>query len=148
VRIRVDPVPGRDFPGRVTRVSPAVDVASRTVTIEAEVPNPEGQLKPGLFARAAVVLRQDQQVAFVPESAVAYFAGITKVFVVTAGTVRERAVSLGARKDGLIEVVKGVEAGEQVATSGLAQLHDGAPVTVAGAARGERPAGGPGGGGR
>jgi membrane fusion protein (multidrug efflux system) len=147
VRIRVDPVPGRDFPGRVTRVSPAVDVASRTVTIEAEVPNPEGQLKPGLFARAAVVLRQDQQVAFVPESAVAYFAGITKVFVVTAGTVRERAVSLGARKDGLIEVVKGVEAGEQVATSGLAQLHDGAPVTVAGAGRGERPAGGPGGGG-
>ena len=148
VRIRVDPVPGRDFPGRVTRVSPAVDVASRTVTIEAEVPNPEGQLKPGLFARAAVVLRQDQEVAFVPESAVAYFAGVTKVFVVTAGTVHERAVNLGARKDGLIEVVKGVEAGEQVATSGLAQLHDGAPVTVAGSSRGERPAGGPGGGTR
>jgi RND family efflux transporter MFP subunit len=147
VRIRVDPVPGRDFPGRVTRVSPAVDVASRTVTIEAEVPNPERLLKPGLFARAAVVLRQDQDVAFVPESAVAYFAGITKVFVVTAGAAHERAVSLGARKDGFIEVVKGVQPGEQVATSGLAQLHDGAPVTVAGS-REERPVGGRGGGTR
>jgi membrane fusion protein (multidrug efflux system) len=69
VRIRVDPIPGRLFPGRVTRVSPAVDVTSRTVAIEAEVPNPEGLLKPGLFARAAVVLRQDQRVAFIPESA-------------------------------------------------------------------------------
>lgn len=135
VRIRVEPVPRRDFPGRVTRVSPAVDVTSRTVTIEAEVPNPEGLLKPGLFARAAVVLREDQGVAFVPEEAVAYFAGITKVFVVTGGVARERTVGLGARKGGLIEVVNGVQAGEQVATSGLAQLHDGAPVTVAGPGR-------------
>lgn len=133
VRIRVDPVPGRDFPGRVTRVSPAVDVTSRTVALEAEVPNREGLLKPGLFARAAVVLHEDREVAFVPESAVAYFAGITKVFVVAGGAARERTVSLGARKDGLIEVVKGVQPGERVATSGLAQLHDGAPVTVAGA---------------
>jgi RND family efflux transporter MFP subunit len=146
VRIRVEPVPRRDFPGRVSRVSPAVDVTSRTVTIEAEVPNPERLLKPGLFARAAVVLRQDREVAFVPESAVAYFAGITKVFVVTAGAAHERAVSLGTRRDGFIEVVKGVQPGEQVATSGLAQLHDGAPVTVAGGARGEPPAGKTGGG--
>ncbi|MGH7369073.1 MAG: efflux RND transporter periplasmic adaptor subunit [Candidatus Rokuibacteriota bacterium] len=136
LRIRVDPVPGRDFPGRVTRVSPAVDVTSRTVAVEAEVPNREGLLKPGLFARAAVVLRQDQQVAFVPESAVAYFAGITKVFVVTAGAAHERTVSLGVRKDGFLEVVKGVQPGEQVATSGLAQLHEGAAVTVAGSGRG------------
>jgi RND family efflux transporter MFP subunit len=142
VQIRVDPLSGRDFPGRVTRVSPAVDVTSRTVTIEAEVPNPERLLKPGLFARAAVVLREDQEVAFVPESAVAYFAGITKVFVVAAGAARERAVSLGARKDGFIEVVKGVRPGELVATSSLAQLQDGAPVTVAGSGRPERPAGG------
>ncbi|HZP38418.1 MAG TPA: efflux RND transporter periplasmic adaptor subunit [Methylomirabilota bacterium] len=144
VRVRVDPVPDRDFPGKVTRVSPAVDVASRTVTVEAEVPNPEGLLRPGLFARAAVLLRQDQAVAFVPEAAVAYFAGITKVYVVEDGVARERAVGLGTRKGGLIEVVRGVKAGEQVATSGLAQLHDGAAVTVAGAAAGAPAAGKPG----
>jgi len=130
VRVRVEPVPNRQFPGRVTRVSPAVDMTSRTVQVEAEVPNPEGLLKPGLFARAALVLREDADVAFVPESAVSYFAGITRVFVVADGKASERAVSLGARKDGLVEVVEGVQAGEQVATSGLGQLHDGAPVTT------------------
>lgn len=131
VRLRVEPVPGREFAGHVTRVSPAVDVASRTALLEAEVPNREGLLKPGLFARGAVVLREDRNVAFVPEGAVSYFAGLTRVFVVADGTARERTVSLGARKDGLVEVVKGVQPGEQVATSGLAQLKDGAPVTAA-----------------
>lgn len=78
----------------------------------------------------------------------AYFAGITKVFVVTEGVARERTVALGTRKDGLIEVIKGVQPGEQVATSGLAQLHDGAPVMVAGSARAEPPARKPQGGTR
>jgi RND family efflux transporter MFP subunit len=131
VRLRVDPSPGRDFTGRVTRVSPAVDVTSRTVLVEAEVPNRDGLLKPGLFARGAVVLRRDPDVAFVPESAVSYFAGLTRVFVVADGTARERTVTLGTRQDGLIEVVKGVRLGERVATSGLAQLQDGGRVTAA-----------------
>ena len=130
VRLRVELAANRAFTGRITRVSPAVDVTSRTVLIEAEVPNREAFLKPGLFARGAVVLRQDGDVAFVPESAVSYFAGLTRVFVVADGTARERTVTLGARQDGMIEVVAGVRAGEQVATSGLAQLQDGAPVTA------------------
>lgn len=144
VRVRVEPVPNRQFAGRVTRVSPAVDLTSRTVQVEAEVPNPEGLLKPGLFARAALVLREDRNVAFVPEGAVSYFAGITRVFVVADGRAQERTVSLGTRKDGLVEVTKGVQPGEQVATSGLGQLHDGAPVTTGPPA--SRPAG-PGAGG-
>jgi len=131
VRLRAEPASGRTFAGRVTRVSPAVDVTSRTMLLEAEVPNREGLLKPGLFARGAVVLRQDRDVAFVPESAVSYFAGLTRVFVVADGTARERTVTLGTRKDGMIEAVTGVRAGEQVATSGLAQLQDGARVSTA-----------------
>jgi RND family efflux transporter MFP subunit len=144
VRIRVEPVPGRDFAGRVTRVSPAVDVTSRTVLVEAEIPNGEALLKPGLFARGLVVVRKDAGVPFLPESAVSYFAGITKVFVVADGVARERAVRLGVRQDGLVEVVEGVEAGERVATSGLGQLQDGAPVTTGapgGPGRGAPPAG-------
>lgn len=131
VRIRVDPVPGRRFEGRVTRVSPAVDVASRTALLEARVPNGEGLLKPGLFARAAIVLREDRGVAFVPEAAVSYFAGITRVFVVAEGAVAERTVRIGARRDGWLEVIEGVAPGETVATSGLGQLQDGGRVTTA-----------------
>jgi RND family efflux transporter MFP subunit len=143
VRVRVEPVPNREFAGRVIRVSPAVDVASRTAQMEAEVPNPEGLLKPGLFARAALVLREDRDVAFVPETAVSYLAGITRVYVVADGRAAERTVSLGARKDGLIEVVKGVKVGEQVATSGLGQLQDGAPVTTGPPGGAQPPAGKP-----
>jgi RND family efflux transporter MFP subunit len=135
VRLRADTVPGRTFDGQVTRVSPAIDVASRTALLEARVPNRDGLLKPGLFARGVIALRQDAGVAFVPEAAVSYFAGITKVFVVAGGTARERTVKLGARQEGWIEVAEGVKPGETVAASGLGQLRDGVPVTIARAGR-------------
>lgn len=131
VRLQVDAAPGRTFEGRITRVSPAVDVVNRTVALEAEVPNAQGRLKPGLFARGVAHTRRDTGVAFVPESAVSYFVGITKVFVVADGRAQERAVRVGARQGGLAEILEGVRAGERVATSSLAQLYDGAPVTVA-----------------
>lgn len=130
VRLEVDPVPGRAFTGRVTRVSPAVDVANRTVLLEAEVPNPDGLLKPGLFARGALATRRDAAVPFVPEAAVSTFAGITKVFVLAGGKAQERSVKLGRKQDGMVEILEGVRPGEQVATSSLAQLYDGAGVTV------------------
>ena len=134
VRLRADTVPGRTFDGEVIRVSPAVDVTSRTALLEARVPNRQGLLKPGLFARGVIELRQDTGVAFVPEAAISYFAGITKVFVVADGTARERTVKLGVRRDGWIEVEDGVKVGETVAASGLGQLRDGERVTVARAA--------------
>ena len=130
VRLEVDPVPGRAFTGRVTRVSPAVDVANRTVLLEAEVPNPDGLLKPGLFARGALATRRDAAVPFVPEAAVTTFAGITKVFVLAGGKAQERSVKLGRKQDGMVEIVGNVRPGEQVATSSLARLYDGAGVTV------------------
>jgi RND family efflux transporter MFP subunit len=130
VKLEVDPVPGRAFTGRVTRVSPAVDVANRTVLLEAEVPNPDGLLKPGLFARGVLATRRDAAVPFVPEAAVSTFAGITKVFVLADGKARETSVKLGLRQDGMVEILEGVRPGQQVATSSLAQLYDGAAVTV------------------
>lgn len=131
VRLQVDPAPGRTFAGRITRVSPAVDVTNRTVALEAEVPNPEGLLKPGLFARGVTEIQKDAEVAFVPEAAVSYFVGITKVFVVADGKARERIVKTASKQDGAVEILEGVKPGEHVATSGLAQLYDGAPVKVA-----------------
>jgi RND family efflux transporter MFP subunit len=133
VTLEVDPVPGRTFTGRVTRVSPAVDVANRTVLLEAEVPNPAGLLKPGLFARGGLATRRDASVPFVPEASVSTFAGITKVFVLADGKAREMNVTLGLRRDGMVEILEGVRPGQQVATSALAQLYDGAAVTIQGA---------------
>jgi RND family efflux transporter MFP subunit len=130
LRLEVDPVPGRTFTGRVTRVSPAVDVANRTVLLEAQVPNPDGLLKPGLFARGVLATRRDAAVPFVPEAAVSTFAGIRKVFVLADGKAQERSVKLGRRQEGMVEIVEGIRPGEQVATSSLARLYDGARVTL------------------
>jgi RND family efflux transporter MFP subunit len=130
VRLEVAPVPGRQFEGRITRVSPAVDVSNRTVALEAQIPNPQGLLKPGLFARGISEIRKDEGVPFVPERAVSYFAGITKVFVVADGKALERVVKVGEKQGGAVEIAEGVKPDEVVATSSLSQLYDGAPVIV------------------
>ena len=130
VTLQIEAYPGRDFTGTVTRVGPAVFSDTRTFPIEARIPNREGSLKPGSFAKARVQIRVDRAVAFVPEEAVYYFVGITKAFVVKDGAVEERQLKAGDRHDGLVEIVEGVAPGELVATSRLSQLFGGATVQV------------------
>ncbi len=128
VRLAVDAFGSRSFPGQVTRVAPVVDVPTRTLMLEARVPNGPGLLKPGFFARGAVLTRRDPRVPFVPAEALAYVVGISKVFVIADGRAQERVVRAGLREAGWVEIEEGVKPGETVATSGLAQLYDGAPV--------------------
>lgn len=137
VSVTLDPYPGRAFRGKVSRVSPAVDPQTRTLALEALLENPDGRLKPGFFAKGQVLARTDRDVPFVPEAALYTFVGITKVFVVTDGTVQERQVEIGDRVSGWVEIRRGVKPGEMVATANLAALFDGAPVTVTGVAGGE-----------
>jgi RND family efflux transporter MFP subunit len=134
VRLTVEAYGERTFTGTVTRLAPAVDVATRTLLLEARVPNADGVLRPGFFARGAIQTREDRGVVFVPAEALVVVAGLQKVFVVADGTARERRVRVGARQGAHIEVVQGVRAGESVATTNLPSLYEGAPVTV-GAAR-------------
>jgi multidrug efflux pump subunit AcrA (membrane-fusion protein) len=128
VRLAVDAFGARTFPGQVTRVAPVVDVPTRTLTLEARVPNGQGLLKPGFFARGAVLTRRDIRVPFVPAEALVYVVGISKVFVVAGGRAQERPVKAGLRQAGWVEILDGVKPGETVATTGLAQLYDGAPI--------------------
>jgi len=130
VKLQVEAYSARDFTGTVTRVGPAVFSDTRTFPIEARIPNRQGLLKPGSFAKARVQIRVDRGVAFVPEEAVYYFVGITKAFVVKDGVVEERQVKAGERQDGLVEIVEGVASGEMVAASRLSQLFGGATVQV------------------
>ncbi len=136
VRVEVEAYPGRKFTGSITRVSPVVDVESRTFTVEASIPNPGGVLKPGFFAKASIVTGMERNVPFVPEEAVVSFAGIVKVYVIAEGKAEERKITAGQRRDGWVEILEGVKVGEAVATSGLSQLATGTPVTVQVGARG------------
>jgi membrane fusion protein, multidrug efflux system len=133
VQLQVEAYPGRTFPGQVTRIAPAVDVQTRTLALEARVPNGPGLLGPGFFARGGILTRREAQAAFVPAEAVAYFVGMTKVFVIAGDRAVERQVKTGSRDGARVEVLEGVKPGETVAVSGLAQLYDGAPVEVAAA---------------
>jgi membrane fusion protein (multidrug efflux system) len=130
VQIEVEAYPNQVFPSTITRVSPSVDVESRSFTIEASVPNPKGVLKPGFFAKAAIVTGTEKNAPFVPEEAVASFAGIVKVYVIADGKADERQVKTGVRRDGRVEILQGVKVGETVATSSLSQLATGTAVTV------------------
>jgi Cu(I)/Ag(I) efflux system membrane fusion protein len=118
--------------GRVARISPAIEESSRTLSIEAEVANPTGTLRPGAFANAEVVTESSQMAILVPETALASFAGVDKVFVVTAGKAAERRVTLGRRHGGQVEVLTGLAVGESVVTV-PGNLIDGESVTIGGA---------------
>jgi len=130
VDLTVEAYPGRSFAGLVTRVSPAVEVQTRSLALEGRVGNADGRLRPGFFAKGQVLTRKDASAAFVPAEAVVYFAGISKVFVVTGAKVEERLVRGGSRQGAWAEITEGVKAGETVAVSNLSQLFNGAPITV------------------
>jgi membrane fusion protein, multidrug efflux system len=131
VDLQVEAFTDRVFPGRVLRVSPAVDVQTRSLSLEVKVPNAEGMLKPGFFAKGQILTGVNPQAIFAPEEAVYTFVGITKAFVVRDGTVQERQVKTGTRAEGWVEITDGLRAGETVATSSLPQLYQGAKITVA-----------------
>lgn len=131
VQIKVDAYPDTPFTGTLVRISPAANAANRSITVEAEVPNPERKLKSGFFAAANIVTRADDKALVVPETAVISFAGVTKLFVVRDNVAYERHVRTGTRTDdGLVEILAGVDANDVVATSGHARLEDGRPVTI------------------
>jgi membrane fusion protein, multidrug efflux system len=131
VQIKVDAYPNAVFDGRLLRVSPAANAENRSITVEAEVPNPDRKLKAGFFASANIVTRTDDAALVVPETAIVNFAGVTKLFVVRDDVAYERHVRIGMRDDGgLVEVLDGVQADDMVATSGLAKLENGMAVTV------------------
>ena len=115
--------------GRVTRVSPSIEEGTRTLPIEAEIPNREGKLRPGTFAKADIVTSQAPSLV-VPQSAVVVFAGVEKVLVVKDGKAIEQRVRTGLRLGERVELLDGVKAGDLVILSpgGLA---GGSPVTVA-----------------
>jgi RND family efflux transporter MFP subunit len=131
VLVTVEAFRDRTFKGRLARISPALDIQTRTLEIEAEVPNSGGVLKPGFFARGMVLTQKENGVPFVPETAVYSFVGINKVFVISGDTAKELSVTRGVKEGQMIEII-GVplKSGDTVATSNLQNLYDGAKVIV------------------
>jgi RND family efflux transporter MFP subunit len=105
-----------EYYGRVTRISPAIDQANRTLLVEAEVPNEQGRLRPGAFVRAELITKSDVPAVFVPARALVSFAGIEKVFVVEDGKSVEKPVQTGRKDAEKVEITAGIKPGEVVVT--------------------------------
>jgi RND family efflux transporter MFP subunit len=128
VNLTVEGDPNK-YQGRVARISPAIAESSRTLMIEAEVPNDQNVLRPGSFAKADVVIQSGQRVVTVPLDAIVTFAGIEKVLTVADNAAVEKRVRTGRRIDDRIEIVEGIAAGDQVVVR-PGNLVAGEPVQV------------------
>src|SRR5262249_20039456 len=103
-----------DHEGRLVRLSPEVDVRSRTLLVEAEFANADGALRPGAFASADLVVDASAKARVVPGAALVRFAGVDRVFVVDGGAAQEKRVIVGRIEAERVEILEGLAGGEQV----------------------------------
>ena len=130
VDLEVDAYQGRKFTGKVSRISPGVNTATRAFPFEALVPNTDTVLKPGTFARVHIESGKIDDVLTLPYAALQYRYGVNRVFVVDGNKLAMRELSVGERLGDRIEVMSGVKAGERVAVTDVDTLGDGTLVTV------------------
>jgi multidrug efflux pump subunit AcrA (membrane-fusion protein) len=120
--------PDKSFSGHIARIAPSVTTNSRTLTVEAEIDNSSGALKPGQFATVRILQPRPVPAVLVPAKSVITDAGVSRVYVIKDGHAEQRLVQLGVTEGDLIQLKSGVAADEKVATSNLEQLADGVPV--------------------
>ena len=143
-QVEVDAFPGEMFMGRIARVAPVLDPATRTAPIEIEIPNPGFRLKPGMYARVTVTTDERKDALVVPANAVVDTGGRRGVFLAAENsTVSFRPVSVGVEESAQIEILDGLSEGDRVVTTGAAGLRDGDRVVLAsGDGPSDAPAGG------
>ncbi len=139
LRVTSDDLPGAEFNGRVTAVDSVINEATRNIQVQATLPNPNGKLRPGMFVQVQVVLGASRQAIALPASAINYAPYGDSVFVVTNLTdpkgktyrgVRQQFVKVEGSRGDQVAVVSGVNAGDEVVTSGVFKLRNGAAVQV------------------
>jgi RND family efflux transporter MFP subunit len=131
VNISVDIYPDEVFEGTVSRINPALDAATRTFGVEITIPNSNLRLRPGMYARTTFNMGQRESI-MIDDVAVQKQAGSSEryVFVVKDGVAEYRFVRDGRRVGNLIEIIDGLSAGEQVATTSFTRLANGKKVEI------------------
>ena len=136
ITITTGAYPKRLFPGKITAIDPRVDRASRNFLVQASLQNPERKLRPGMYADVTVELAAARRVLVVPRTAISFAPYGDSVFLLKKneagdGMVAQRQlVKTGEERGDLVEILQGVSEGEQVATSGLLKLRNGAAVVI------------------
>lgn len=126
VIVTVDAVPEKTFNGTITALDPLVDARDRSVPVRALIPNPEHLLRPGYFARMEIIVAEKPEALFVPETAIIPQGNKFFVLVLTEqGVLEQKAVTLGLRRPGEVEIISGLMQGNIVITSGQNRLRPG-----------------------
>ena len=134
VELRMDALPGQAFVGRIDRISPVVDSGSGTFRVVCAI-EPDARLRPGMFGRIGVLFDQRQEVLTVPREALVDGEGEAAVYRIVDGRALRTPVQLGYLSGELAEIRAGLDAGDQVVTTGKVALRDGAVVEIIGAAK-------------
>jgi RND family efflux transporter MFP subunit len=139
-RVEVDAYPGESFTGRIARVSPVLDPATRTAPVEVEVPNPSSKLKPGMYARIHLTIEERKNATLAPKNAVVDFEGNRGVWVPTGDNKAQFVpVRIGLEDPEQVEITQGVKVGDRIITAGAASLRGGDTLVFPG---GDGPTGG------
>ena len=119
LEVHVLAYPGRVFKGKVSYVAPSIDPNTHRLPVRADVENPDGALKPGMFANFSIITGEASTAPAVPQEAIVYEGERSRVWVAGDGdTLALREIRTGRTSDGLVEVLAGLSAGEKVVTSG------------------------------
>jgi multidrug efflux pump subunit AcrA (membrane-fusion protein) len=130
-RFTCDPYPGETFAGRITKMSNAMDEATRSADVEIVADNPGNKLKPGMFANVSIIINSKPEALSIPRDALAATGETTQVFIVDdAGVARKKEITIGIVRVTDAEVLSGLSAGQKVITLGWYNLTDGARVSV------------------
>ena len=128
--VTLDALPGRKFDGKVLAVNPLIDAAGRSVVIRAIVRNADTSLRPGMFTRVNLITRDDKDALVIPEQAIVPQGDEQFVFRIVDGKAARVKVDIGQRRDGKVEVLKGLNVNDMVVTAGQLKLREGMPVTI------------------
>lgn len=139
LQIALDALPEQVYEGRVTAINPLIDANGRAIVIRAEVPNRDGKLRPGMFARVRLFTSGSKDTLVVPEEALFPVGDDKYVYKVVDGRATRQKVEIGARRDGRVEIVNGLAAKDTVVTAGVIKLREGAAVTIANAPSSQAP---------
>jgi membrane fusion protein, heavy metal efflux system len=119
VEVRVLAYPDRVFKAKISWIGASIDPNTRRLSVRADVENPDGALKPGMFASFSIITGNTQTAPAVPQSAIVYEGDATRVWVAGAdGTIAARSIHIGQISNGMVEILDGLSQGEKVVTSG------------------------------
>jgi RND family efflux transporter MFP subunit len=139
--VEVDAYPGERFSGRVARLAPVFDAATRTAPMEIEIPNPGYRLKAGMYARVRLTVDTRENALVVPRNALVQVEGKPGVFVAAGQKATFSAVQTGLQDESKVEIVAGLRDGTRVVTTGAGALRDGDTIVLAGASQSGAPRG-------